>query len=377
MITDMGSCLIPNDLYHQAFNAIQRGYVGEGLVSAEFLRLFSSELKVPAGRLVLTDSATSGLFAAVGAAGVSGKDVVLPSVCYNGCLHAVLAAGGRPVLCDVNPASLNVNPATVTAALTEDTRLVIVQHHGGAACDSELVQGILPPGVLLLEDAATALATTLPRNSPYRAGVVGDFGVWSFGPVKQISTPSGGAVYCRTAEHAAAVRSATQRGMGAQNQMNVASDWWVADVNTFGYRSSWNDVAAGMAIPQIARLRKNSERLVSLYRRYRAWRGEWIPTLPNGSVPTFCPFSVPDGRRDDLLRFLRANGVYATFRYWPLHRTTLFKRLLAEGKALIPAPLTNSDLAADTVVNLPLHPKLSDGDVDRVCELVDSFLVNP
>lgn len=343
------------------------GWVGRGKRTAEFEKAFASHLGVGPANVTSMSCCTEALFMAMTLTGIGpGDDVVLPSVSFVGAGNAVAAHGARPVFCDVDPRTLNPTADDVARAFGPSTRAVLLLHYGGHPGEvAEIARLCAERGVLLIEDAANAIASTVDGRA---CGTLGDFGVWSFDHGKIAVAVDGGVLYARDPE---LVRRATRLAYfglaeptGHQRAARSASRWWEIEVESFSRRSVLNDVLAAIGTVQLRRLPEFLARRAEIVARYGAGLAGvpglvLPPPVPRGHRTSHYFYWVQlDPRvRDDVAEDLYRAGVYTTFRYPPLHHVPLYGS---------DAVLPGADLAAARTLNLPLHQSLSDDDVDLV-----------
>jgi perosamine synthetase len=154
---------------------------------------------------VALSSGTAALHLAVLALGIGeGDEVLVPAYTFPATANAVALTGARPVLVDVDPETMNLDPARVETAVTERTKAVLAVHLFGRPLDWEALEGVVPPPVALIEDAAGALGA---RRRGRPCGGLGVAACLSFHPRKIVTTGEGGAVVCGDEELADAVRS--------------------------------------------------------------------------------------------------------------------------------------------------------------------------
>jgi aminotransferase len=339
--------------------SIAAGWMGLGPQVARF----EAALAGRAGQdVVLVDSGSSALHAALVALDLPpGCEVVLPSMTYVACANAVVLAGHRPVFCDVDVETANVDASVIERVLGPRTAAVMVVHYAGRPV---AMDDVLALGLPVVEDAAHAVDSWAGDRL---CGTLGAVGIWSFDAVKNIATPDGGAV---TSAHPAVteqVRRLRCCGLvGAAHEQDDDGRWWEVEVERPFPRMTPNDVSAAIGLVQLGRLPEHQARRRAIRERYdRELTGlPWL-ALPPADAPgtrssdfTYL-VRVLDGRRDALARALRVQGIYTTFRYQPLHLTGAFAGAQR-------GPLPASERLAEEGLNLPLHPALSDADVDRV-----------
>ena len=345
-------------------------WLGTGRRAVAFQEAFAEYLNRPGGELLAVTSCTEGLFQAVAALDLAaGDEVILPTVSFVGAAHAVLSAGATPVLCDVDARTLNPTAEHIEAALMPATRAVLVLHYGGAAGSViDISQVARENRLTLIEDAACGLGSSAGERA---CGTVGDIGVWSFDPMKVMTTGDGGMVWARDGEIASRIFDAVRLGEGESGfaRRSAASRWWEIEPRAAGRRAAMNDLAAAVGLQQLKRLPEFLERRHRVAACYDAELGDldWLqlpPPMHTGEARSFYWIQVSDRLRDRLAEYLLERDIYTSFRYWPLHRT----RLYACERSFLGA----EEATARTLL-LPLHQGLTQTDVERVVEGVRSF----
>ncbi|HEX2232743.1 MAG TPA: DegT/DnrJ/EryC1/StrS family aminotransferase [Thermoleophilaceae bacterium] len=345
--------------------SVTGGWMGMGPRVAEFERAFSQRI---AAELVMVNSGTSALHLAIELLDLpAGSDVVLPSFTWVGCAHAVALAGHRPVFADVALETQNMGPDHVEAAITDRTAAIMAVHYAGKPAPIDELAGF---GVPIVEDAAHAVDS---RVGERWCGTLGELGVFSFDSVKNLATPDGGAVICPDPATASRARQLRYCGIGASGFERRDGDgrWWEPTVERVFPRMLPNDVSASIGLAQLQRLAIGQQRRRDIWDHYdsRLAHLPWLETPVGpaaGERHSYFTYlvRVTDGRRDALARELLANGVYTTLRYAPLHRERIF-----DSGSVLP----NTERLAEEALNLPLHPGLSDADVEHVAGLIAGF----
>ena len=353
---------------------MESNWTGRGKITDQFEAAWASHLGVARGQVTSVTCCTEGLFQSIGLAGVgAGDEVIMPSISFVGAGNAVVAAGARPVFCDVDPRSLNPRLAHVESCLSARTRAVLITHYGGIGiADTAAIAALCRErGLALIEDAACSPASVLPDGTA--CGTAGDFGVWSFDSMKMISTGDGGMIYCRDPERAKALQLDLYLGLGTTSAISKTGDrWWEFDVARPGRRAIMNDVASAIGIEQLKKVPSFAARRRAVARAYvDGLRDQsWLRLPPEelhdaASVPYFFWVQAEPDLRNRLASFLRSHEVYVTFRYYPLHRLALYRH---DGRQL-----AGTEQAANSTLLLPMHQALSAGDVARVIALIRDF----
>lgn len=344
--------------------SLAAGWIGMGPQVERFEHALAERLDA---EVVMVNSGTSALWVAVELLELPpASEVVLPSFTWVGCANAVALAGHVPVFADVEPDTANVSRATVEPKLSARTGAIMVVHYAGKPVRlDELAELGLP----IVEDAAHAVDSTLLGA---RCATIAELGVLSFDSVKNIATPDGGAVVTRDPELAARARRLRHCGIGRTGfERRGEGRWWEHEIERPFPKLLPNDVSAGIGLVQLEKLDASQERRRRLWEAYESGLAgrDWL-SLPPGPAAderhswfTYL-VRVLDGRRDDLAEALLEQGIYTTLRYSPLH--------------LIPPYASDDSLPvterlAEDGLNLPLHPRMEDADVERVVAAVTAF----
>jgi dTDP-4-amino-4,6-dideoxygalactose transaminase len=341
---------------------------GAGPRVKAFEKAFAAYIGADDKQMIAVTSCTEGLFQSVAALELSpSSEVILPTISFIGAAHAVRASGARVRLVDVDPLTLNPLPEHVEKALTAQTKAILLLHFGGRL---EWIQDIAElakvRNIVLIEDSACALGGRC-NGSSY--GMFGDIGAWSFDAMKLLVTGDGGMIRIRDdALRQRVFRRVTLGGVrpGLEGAASSRARWWEVNPVCSGRWSSMNDLVAAIGLVQLRRVNSFIDRRRQIVRTYdNAFAGiPWLrlpPPSTEESAPYFYWIQSPIEIRDKLACHLRERGIYTTFRYWPLHRTSLY----ADSGSY-----PGADLAADTTLLLPLHQNLFDSDVDWIVESV-------
>jgi dTDP-4-amino-4,6-dideoxygalactose transaminase len=328
--------------------------------------------KLLAGRRVLlTTSCTHALELSLLALGVGpGQEVITPSFTFVSSANAALRVGARPVFAEIDERTLGLDPEDVERRLTPRTAAIMPVHYAGVAPDMDALLDIARRrGLRVVEDAAQGLAARY-RGTPL--GALGDAGCLSFHETKNLSCGEGGALAIADPELAQRAEIAREKGTNRAAFLRGEVDkyTWVAEGSSYVL----SDVLAALLDAQLDKLDAIQARRAAITARYRSGLADWAAT---GGVrlPALLPDREPNHHifyllypapqaRDRALAALRAGGVLATFHYVPLHSSP-------HARSLGPQPeLPITERIASTLLRLPLHPRLTDDDVERVIEAV-------
>jgi perosamine synthetase len=305
---------------------------------------------------VAVSSGTAALHLAVLALGIGeGDEVLVPAYTFPATANVVALAGARPVLVDVDPRTMNVDPARVYDAVTPRTRAVLAVHLFGRPIDWEELQNAVPPDVHLVEDAAGALGARW-RGMP--CGGLGELGCISFHPRKIVSTGEGGAVTTNMTDYAEAIRRLRHHGISTENGFDIFEPG-------FNYRLS--DVLCAIGLVQLRRLEELWEARHALAKAYTERLAGIVetPAAEKGDRHGWQAYVVQLDRRDGAIEALRNAGIEAQIGTYAVHRLSAFRDERS---------FPGADSSYERALALPFHSRLTEGDLDRVAEVLDTVV---
>jgi dTDP-4-amino-4,6-dideoxygalactose transaminase len=305
-----------------------------------------------------------------------GDEVILPSFTFVSAANAVILAGGRPVLADVDAATLNLDPGDAGSRMTSRTRAILTGHYAGVANGLvQLVSLSERVGVALLEDAAHALGGRF-RSRPL--GTFGVAGAYSFHGTKNIVSGEGGLMVTMDAEVAARAEIIREKGTDRSRFIRGDVDRYTWQMVGSSYLLS--EPLAALVASQWQRMDLIVDARRRLFEEYQrafgplAASGDVIlPSIPPGCEPAyhiyFLRFATA-AARNAAAAYLRGRGIEASSHFVPLHLSSYAQRAL--GTRAGDCPVT--ERAAETLLRLPLYPSLATGDQRLVIDAVYAFL---
>ena len=353
---------------------LRSGWLTYGPKVREFGAACADYLDVPCA--VPVASCSAGLFLTLKAMGIGpGDEVVLPSMTFIATLTAVIHCGAKPVLADMDPSNLGLDPESFSRAITPRTKAVIPVHLAGHPCRiKEIIDIAGAHGIRVMEDAAHSFGAAVDGR---RIGGFGDATVFSFYATKCITTGDGGLVTTNDQEMAEKLQLLSFHGMdGNAWQRYEDKGRWYYEVVALGYKLHLGDPAAALGMVQLSRSDAFMARRTAIARRFNAafkdLRGVTLPTEAEWAthawhlyVLRLDPEVVRDGR-DGLIDDLTANRIGSSVHFIPLHHHPVFRE---EGAAFT-TNLPETEKYYRDAVSLPLFPGMSDADVDDVIKVV-------
>jgi perosamine synthetase len=334
---------------------LRSGMIAQGPEVAAFEREFADE--VVGGRTcVAVNSGTSGQHLGLLAAGVGpGHEVVVPSFTFAATANSVALTGATPVFADIDPGTFNLAPDAVEAAITDRTVGVMPVHLYGQPADMTRLGEIAERrGIQIFEDAAQAHAATW-QGRP--VGTFGTFAMFSLYPTKNMTSGEGGMVSCATDEVARMMRLLRNQGMERRYENEVV-----------GFNCRMTDVHAAIGRVQLSKLgawtKQRQENAAFLDANLR---GVVVPPVVDGATHVYHQYTirVPEDR-DGFATALQTEYGIGSGVYYPIpnHRLPSFGLTL---------DLPETERAAREVLSLPVHPSLTQEDLERIVEAVNAL----
>jgi len=358
---------------------LDSGWITTGARTHELARRIAELAGARHGLAV--NSCTGALHLALVALGVGrGRDgepdeVVTSTYTFAASVNVIEHVGARPVLVDVEPDTLCLDPRAVEAAITPRTRAIMPVHYGGHPCDMDALQAIARDRKLpLLEDAAHALGAAW-RGRPI--GSIGDITAFSFYAIKNLTTGEGGAATTNDAALHERMNLLSLHGMNRDAwKRYTASGSWYYEIVAPGYKYNLSDVLAAIGLGQLERFAAFQNRRAELVARYHAGLADVPEVRRPGARPGVThawhlyPIALELERLTcDRARFieeLRAENIGTTVNFIPIHLHPHFRDSLGLREGDFP----RAEDAYRRAITLPLFPRMSDRDVDDVCDAV-------
>jgi dTDP-4-amino-4,6-dideoxygalactose transaminase len=353
-------------------SVIESGWVAQGPRVAEFERRFAEAMQ--AEHAIATSNCTTALHLALVVAGIGpGHDVVVPSFSFVATANAPTYVGARPVFADVDPLTGNVTATTLLAALTPETRAVIVVDQGGVPVDLAPIREALDPwGIIVIEDAACGAGSTY-RGRPVGAGA--QLTAWSFHPRKLLTTGEGGMLTTSDPDWADRARRLREHSMSVSANLRHASVLAPPEEYTeIGFNYRMTDMQAAVGLVQLGRLPEIVERRREIVAAYTAAlsgiTGLRLLGDPEWGTSNFQSFWVevlPDFPlgREGLLAHLAKDEISARRGIMASHRQPAYAN---RDTGLAPLPVTEQ--LTDHTIILPVFHQLTDAELGRVVDSI-------
>lgn len=354
-----------------AINALRAGTgVGDLLYSEALAKEISKKLNV---RYVLpTASGTASLELACAILLKRGHEVILPSFTFSSCANAVLLSGAKPIFCDIDINTYNIDPAEIEKKITKKTKAIMVVHYAGMACNMEKIIAIAKKNNLyVIEDAAHALGASY--NGKW-LGTISDIGCFSFHGTKNAASGEGGIFVTNDKNIFQTAEIIREKGTNRSSFMRGERKKysWVR----VGRSLILSDILSAIALEQMRKLekitsarKKNADYFLKKLKKLST--KIILPQVSPDTLPNWHIFAIRTPRliRDYVIHGLRNYGIEASFHYLPLHQSQMGKKLGYKKK-----DLSVSEEVASTIIRLPMHPKLKRSEIDYIVEVLEKII---
>lgn len=325
---------------------------------------------------VAVGSCTAGLHILLRIAGVGrGDEVITTPFTFVSTVHSILHLGAIPVLADIDPVTLTIDPDQVKKKVSPKTRVILPVHYGGHLCEvGSLVEIAEDCGAKIIEDCAHSIEA---KKNGVNAGLFGLGGAFSFYVTKNITAGEGGMIVTNDEEVYRSALSLRLHGMSYEAvdryRLDGRPDYDVLDL---GYKYNLSDIAAALANSQLAKVDSFFAERKRLWQRYSHALAniEQIEIPPNDypfthALHLYVIRLRDPSRRPDLISTLRKEGIGVSIHFQPVHLFTWYR----DQFGYKPGDFPVSEYESSRVLSLPLYPGLSDSDQDRVIETIVRF----
>lgn len=341
-----------------AVNAVLRsGNLVQGAVTKQLEDRFAE--MVGTRHAVAVNSGTAALHLALLAHGVGpGDEVITSPFTFVASANAILYCGARPVFVDIDPVTFNIDPALIEAKITPRTRAIIPIHLYGLPADMDAICEIANRhGLAIVEDAAQAHGAAIGTRP------VGTFGTgcFSFYATKNMTTAEGGILTTDSDEIAETLRLLRAHGQRERYHHEI-----------LGYNYRLTDIQAALGLVQLNRLEKLTRARIKHAEYLTAHlRGVETPTTVPGYRHVYHQYTIRvPGARDVLARRLGEAGIGTGIHYpIPVHKQPLYREMGYDDH------LPEAERAAREVLSLPVHPLLTERELQTIVESVSALAV--
>jgi dTDP-4-amino-4,6-dideoxygalactose transaminase len=354
----------------EVISSMKTGWLGTGPKVAQF----ENDFKVYVGskHAVAVNSCTAALHLSMLAAGLRpGDEVITTPLTFCATVNSIIHAGATPVLADIDPVTMNIDPEQVAAQITPRTRSIIPVHFAGRPCEMNIFCDLAKESNLtIIEDCAHAIETEYKGR---KVGTFGDFGSFSFYVTKNIMTGEGGMILTNSEEYAARLKVFALHGMSKDAWKRFGDEGYKHyQVVECGFKYNMMDLQGAIGIHQLRRIEPYWLRRQAIWKRYNEAFAELPIDLPAPSEPDtrhayhLYTILIDETRtgisRDSFLNAITAENIGVGVHYLSIPEHPYYQKTFGWRAEDYP----NAMRIGRQTVSLPISAKLTDIDIEDV-----------
>ena len=371
MISVFGSYVDKEEINNLS-QVIESQWMGFGKKVDEFEEQLIKKLTLKSFAMV--DSGSNALFMAVKLLNLpKNSEIILPSFTWVSCAQAIIMAGHKPIFCDVDHDTMNVTADFVKKKISDKTAAIMVVHYAGLPVDLE---PIIKLGYPIIEDAAHAICSKY-KDTP--CGNIGDIGIFSFDAVKNLAVGEGGGITSKNKSLIQEAKILRYCGIGKSGFDSAVSDasdnkmWWEYNISETFIKMLPTNLSASIGLAQLKKIDKLQKRRKYIWDNYQnAFSDVESIKCPieadNKDKHSYFTYCIRVKNRDKLAKYLLSKEIYTTLRYHPLHMNKIYN----QEKVV----LANSEKLNKEALSIPLHPRLTNNEVDLIINEIKKFIKN-
>jgi len=360
-------------------DVLRSDWLTTGPKVGEFEEAFAD--RVGARYAVSFSSGTAALHGAAFAAGLKpGDEAITTPMTFAATANCVLYQGATPVFADVCADTLNLDPEKVAEQITPRTRAILPVDYAGHPADLDaMLELAARHGLIVIEDGCHALGA---EDRQRRTGSIAHMTVFSFHPVKHLTTGEGGMVTTDRADYAEILRRFRNHGISSDARQRQSEGQWHYEMVALGFNYRLTDIACALGLSQLKKLEANLLRRREIAARYatafRDLREITPPAVRVDVNPAWHLFPIRlnlsrlNADRGEIFRALRAENIGVNVHYIPVHCHPYYRDRFGYRGGEYPV----AEDAYERLISLPMFHGMTDDDVDSVIQAVNRVMMH-
>jgi dTDP-4-amino-4,6-dideoxygalactose transaminase len=360
---------------NKVITCLKSGWITTGALCKEFEDNFCQF--TGSQQAISVNSATAGMHITLSALNIGpGDEIITPSMTFASTINMIALRGATPVFVDIDYGTLNINPDLIEEKITKKTKAIIPVHFAGVPANMDKINNLARKyNLIVIEDAAHAVGT---YYKGIHAGGFGHIAIFSFHPIKNITTGEGGMITLYNA--------ALEKKLRLLRFHGIERDAWKRygkggnpsyDITEPGYKYNMPDILAALGLAQLERWQELNLRRAKLAELYfeglKGISGIDLPEVPEyDHIHAWHLFVIKIFalNRDEFMNRLADYNIGYGLHFPPTHALRYVKEKYADNIDL----LTETERAADKIISLPLFPDMPEKDVHYVCTAIKEII---
>ena len=304
---------------------------------------------------IAVNSGTAALHLALDSLKIEKTEVLVPSITFVSTAHAAMYNKAKPIFVDVEESTLCIDIEDLEKKISSKTSVIIPVHMGGFPCDLGKIQKLAKDhGIKVIEDAAHACGSTYQGK---KIGSHSNMVCFSFHPVKNLAMPTGGLIALNS-ELDSVKKMKSKRWCGISNRKETSYD-----VDSLGWNFYMNEISAAIGLEQLKRLSKLNRRRLEIAKKYDK-EISIDKKMPLSKDCSYHIYWIRTQQRKKFMEKMLKNGIETGIHYRPVHTMSFYSDSTG---------LNTCEKISDEIVSIPMHPNLSDDDVEIIISSVNQY----
>ena len=321
---------------------------------------------------ILTNSWTNGLISILLSLKLKPSDeIIIPACTFVACANVIEMVGAKVVFADIDSETKLLDINDCLKKITKNTKVIMPVHLYGNLFDTKKLKSYIRKKIFIIEDSAHAFCGEYHNKT---IGAFADFAVFSFYATKSITCGEGGAIITNNTKYSEIIRSVSNNGMTKPAFKRFINNKYIPwDVNYYGFKSNLSDINASILTDQIINYSKTSKIKNNIFKKYKKYLNEIKEiSFPQDNKNNdrdyyLFPIGVNKKYRNKLIEHLLNNKIFVTVNFRSITELNFYKKKYKNKNCPV------SEKWGKEQISLPFHSKLSENEIEAVCNEIKKF----